>query len=84
MKRIAVIGAILEKPQLNQKNFNEIVSGFKGIVKGRLGIPFEENDCAVISLTVLGDIDEINSLTGKLGSIKGATVKTAVSKNDIA
>ena len=84
MKRIAVIGAILEKPHLNQKIFNEIVSGFKGIIKGRLGIPFEENDCAVISLTVLGDIDEINSLTGKLGSIKGAVVKTTVSKNDIA
>lgn len=84
MKRIAVIGAILEKPQLNQKIFNDIVSGFKGIVKGRFGIPFEESDIAVISITVLGDIDEINSLTGKLGSIKGVTVKTAVSKNDIA
>ncbi|MDR1956515.1 MAG: iron-only hydrogenase system regulator [Treponema sp.] len=79
MRRIAVIGAVLEKPQLSQKAFNETVSSYKGIVKGRMGIPFDEEDTAVISLTLLGELDDINALTGKLGNLPWVTVKTAVS-----
>ncbi|MDR2021192.1 MAG: iron-only hydrogenase system regulator [Treponema sp.] len=81
MERVAVIGAILEQPQLSQKLFNETVSSFKGIVKGRMGIPLAEKDMAVISITLLGELDEINALTGKLGNLPGVTVKTAVSGN---
>ena len=82
MMRIAVIGAILEKPQLSQKTFNETVSQFKGIVKGRMGIPFDQEDIAVISITVQGDLDDINALTGKLGNLPHITVKTAVSRGE--
>jgi putative iron-only hydrogenase system regulator len=79
MRRIAVVGAVLEKPQESQKAFNETVSSFKGIVRGRMGIPFAEENIAVISLTVVGGLDEINALTGRLGNLQGVTVKTAVS-----
>jgi putative iron-only hydrogenase system regulator len=79
MSRIAVIGAVLENPQLSQKAFNEILGQFKGIVKGRMGIPFDEENIAVISITLLGELDEINALTGKLGNLSGVTVKTAMS-----
>jgi putative iron-only hydrogenase system regulator len=79
MSRIAVIGAILEKPRESQKAFNDTVSAFKVLVKGRMGIPFDEHDMAVISITLQGELDEINALTGKLGNIPGVTVKTAVS-----
>ena len=79
MKRVAVIGAILEKPQISQKAFNEKVSAFKGIIKGRMGIPMDEQNMAVISLTVVGESDEINSLAGELESLEFVTVKTAVS-----
>ena len=84
MKRIAVIGAILEQPQLCQKPFNDTVANFKGIVKGRMGIPFDEENMAVISLTVLADLDEINALTGKLGNLPHVTVKTAVSDKTVS
>ena len=84
MKRIAVIGAILEQPQLCQKPFNDTVSSFKGIVKGRMGIPFEEENMAIVSITVLADIDEINALTGKLGSLPHVTVKTAISDKTVS
>ncbi|MDR2184296.1 MAG: iron-only hydrogenase system regulator [Treponema sp.] len=79
MERVAVIGAILEQPRLSQKLFNDTVSSFKGIVKGRMGIPLAEEDMAVISITLQGELDEINALTGKLGSLPHVTVKTAVS-----
>jgi putative iron-only hydrogenase system regulator len=79
MKRIAVIGAVLEKPQNNQKVFNETIASFKGIIKGRMGIPFAEEDMAVIAITLVGELDEINALTGKLGNLPGVTAKTAMS-----
>jgi len=81
MKRIAVIGAIINSPRTSQKLFNEIVSTFKGIVKGRMGIPFDEENIAVISMTLIGELDEINALTGRLGNIPDTTVKTAISGN---
>lgn len=83
MKKIAVIGAVLENPHETQKKFNEIISDFKVIVKGRMGIPFEEADVAVISVTVLGHVDEINALTGKLGNLPHVSVKTAISSKEI-
>ncbi|MDR2397946.1 MAG: iron-only hydrogenase system regulator [Spirochaetaceae bacterium] len=79
MKRIAVIGAVLENPKISQKAFNETVSQYKDIVKGRMGIPFTEEDVGVIALTLLGELDAINALTGKLGNLPQVMVKTAVS-----
>ena len=82
MKRVAVIGAILEKPQVSQKAFNEKVSACKGIVKGRMGIPMEVQNMAVLSLTVAGGPNEINSLTGKLGKCEFVVVQLAILNKD--
>lgn len=82
-KRVAVISAILENPGLCQSEFNNVVSGYKGIVKGRMGIPLEEEGISVVSLTVTGTMDQINGLTGKLGTIEHVTVKTAISKKEV-
>ena len=83
MSRIAVVSAILEKPDKSQAEFNEVVASFKGIIKGRMGIPFEEEDMAIISITVVGELDDINNLTGKLGNLSAVTVKTAISARAI-
>lgn len=83
MKKVAVVSAILEEPELCQKEFNSIVSDYKSIIVGRMGIPIDEGKIAVISLTVIGVLDQINSLTGKLGNIPHVLVKTAISKKEI-
>lgn len=83
MKRIAVIGAILDHPNEANHRFNEVLSEFKHIIHGRMGIPFHEADISVVSITVLGTLDEINSLTGKLGNIPSVTVKTSISKKEL-
>lgn len=83
MKKIAVISAILEEPKLCQHQFNEVVSSFSGIIRGRMGIPFISEGIAVICLTVVGTLDEINSLTGKLGNMEHVLVKTSVSKKEV-
>nr|WP_302599652.1 TM1266 family iron-only hydrogenase system putative regulator [uncultured Cellulosilyticum sp.] len=82
MNRIAVISAILENPKECQLQFNEVVASFRGNTKGRMGIPLDE-EISVISIVVTGSLDEINSLTGKLGKIQGVTVKTAIAKKEI-
>ena len=82
MRKIAVISAILEDPKECQEKFNNVVSSFRGSIKGRMGIPFEEG-ISVISITVIGTLEEINSLTGKLGNINGVVVKTAIAKREI-
>lgn len=80
MKRIAIVGVILEDPKGYQHAFNEVVSQQKNMVKGRMGLPFDDMGLAVISLVVEGTMDEINSFTGKLGRIPSVTVKTAISQ----
>lgn len=83
MKRVAVISAILEKPETTQNEFNNIVAGYKDIIKGRMGLPLIEEGLSVISITLVGDINEINSLNGKLGKIPFIQVKTSISKKEI-
>ncbi|MFA6808506.1 MAG: TM1266 family iron-only hydrogenase system putative regulator [Eubacteriales bacterium] len=82
MKKIAVISAILEDPEGTQQKFNEIVANFKGLIRGRMGLPMPEVSASLISIAVIGETDDINNLTGKLGKIPGISVKTAMSKKD--
>jgi len=63
--------------------FNSIISENSDIIKGRFGLPFDEQNIGIISVTVIADMDRINNLTGKLGQIPGVSVKTAVSKKEI-
>ena len=83
MKRVAIIGAILEEPKISNNTFNAIVSEYQHIVRGRMGIPFQDEGLSVVSITVTGTLDEINSLTGKLGNLEGVSVKTSISKKEI-
>jgi putative iron-only hydrogenase system regulator len=82
-KRVAVLGVVLESAEESQAEFNAVVADFKGIVKGRMGIPFDDEGISVISIILCGTLDEINSLTGKIGNLKGVTVKTSISKKEI-
>ncbi|HCX03424.1 MAG: CopG family transcriptional regulator [Tissierellales bacterium] len=79
MKRIGVIGIVIEDLDCIS-NVNSIISSYNDIIVGRLGIPYKEKGVSVISLVVDGTTDDIGSLTGKLGSIKGINVKSALTK----
>lgn len=81
--RIAVIGAVLENPVETNHAFNDIITEFQGNIRGRMGIPFHEEGVSVVSLTVVGSLNDINGLTGKLGNLDGVTVKTSISKKEI-
>jgi putative iron-only hydrogenase system regulator len=82
-KRVAVLGIVLENAEESQVALNSAVAEFKGIVRGRMGVPFDSEGISVISIILCGTLDEINSLTGKIGNIRGVTVKTSISKKEI-
>ncbi len=82
-KRVAVLGIVLENAEESQAALNSAVAEFKGIVRGRMGVPFDSEGISVISIILCGTLDEINSLTGKIGNIRGVTVKTSISKKEI-
>lgn len=77
--RIGVIGIILESNEIFNE-VNEIIHKYSHIVMGRMGVPYKAKGVAVISLIVDGNLEDINALTGKLGNLKGVSVKTAISK----
>ncbi len=78
-KRIAVIGIIIEEIDYAEY-VNEILHEYNSIIIGRMGIPYRERGISVISLAVDADADTISGLTGKLGKIRGVSVKAAISK----
>ncbi|MFP4698011.1 MAG: TM1266 family iron-only hydrogenase system putative regulator [Eubacteriales bacterium] len=82
MKRIAVVSAILEDPKNTQHLFNDIIADFKGIIRGRMGLPVIEEQVSIITIVISGELNEINSLTGKLGRLDKVSVKTSISKKE--
>ena len=79
MNRICVIVIVIEDmSQVHQ--INEILHEHSHIIIGRMGIPYKTRNISVISVIVDGTNDLIGSLTGKLGAIKGVTVKSALTK----
>lgn len=78
-KRIGTITVLVTDRSVTPQ-INGIISSYAEVVAARQGLPFRDRLVAVISLIVEGDMDQINSLSGKLGRIGGVEVKTAVSK----
>lgn len=77
-KRVGVVGLVLEDRLKSAPKVNEILSAYGDIIVGRMGIPYRDRGIAVIALIVDGDTDTIGAMTGKLGSIPGVKVKTAL------
>ena len=77
--RIALIGIIVEDTNAVE-NVNEILHNYGSYIIGRMGIPYREKQVNIISIVIDASNDVISSLSGKLGMIKGISVKTVYSK----
>ncbi len=80
-KRIGIVGIVIEDLSCAE-NVNVILHEFAGLIVGRMGIPYKERGVSVISIIVDGSNDEISALTGKLGRVTGASVKSMITKNN--
>ncbi|ABG87018.1 TM1266 family iron-only hydrogenase system putative regulator [Clostridium perfringens] len=77
--RIAVVGIVIESLD-NIKEVNSILNKYEKLIVGRMGLPYKEKNIRVISIVVDGTTDEISAITGKIGKLKGVSVKAAISK----
>ena len=80
--RIAVVGIVIESLD-NIKEVNSILSEYDKLIVGRMGLPYKEKNIRVISIVVDGTTDEISAITGKIGKLKGVSVKAAISKTSL-
>lgn len=77
--RIAHIGIIVEDMGSVEK-LNSLLHEYGSYIIGRMGIPYREKNISIISVVLNAPQDIISTLAGKLGMLKGISVKTIYSK----
>ncbi len=77
--RVALIGIIVEDMEAVER-LNGLLHEYGQYILGRMGIPYREKNINIISVVLNAEADIISSLAGKLGMIKGLSVKTIYSK----
>lgn len=76
--RIGLIGVIVENREAVEQ-LNHILHEYGNYIIGRMGIPYRERKVNIISVAVDAPQDVINALSGKIGRLKGVSVKTVYS-----
>ena len=74
---LGVISIIIIEPDENAQAVNRMIASFQQTIKGRMGIPFPDRETAVVTLVVESSIDEVNTMTGRLGRLPGVSAKAA-------
>ena len=75
--RMGFVGIVVEKKD-EIAEVNRVLTSFSDIIRGRIGIPNQDDHSAVIGLIVEGTKSLLGALTGKLGNIPGIKVKSAL------
>ena len=79
-RRLGVVAIIVKDRDNAYVELNEIFHDSGKMIVGRLGVPYRERNVSVMALIVDGSTDEIGAMTGKIGQIKGVSVKTVFTK----
>jgi putative iron-only hydrogenase system regulator len=80
-KRVGFVGIIIEDRHKSAEVVNHVLSEYGNNIIARLGVPYREKHCSVVTLVVDMTTDELGALTGKLGALKGVSVKSALAKS---
>lgn len=80
MEKRAGSAIILIQTREDVQQLNDILSKHSQIIIGRLGLP-RSNGQSIISLVLEGTTDQVSSLTGRIGRLKGIQVKSVLLKN---
>ena len=76
--RVAVMSIIVEDAQAVDR-LNSFLHEYGEYIIGRMGIPYRKRKVSIISIALDAPQNVISSLAGKIGSLKGVSVKTAYS-----
>lgn len=78
-KRVALIGIVVED-MTDVESLNHILHEYGDYIIGRVGIPYRDRGISIISVAMDAPMNVISSISGKLGMLKGLSVKTIYSK----
>ena len=78
-KRVALIGIVVEDME-SVEALNHILHEYGDYIIGRMGIPDRCRGISIISIAVDAPMNVISTISGKLGMLKGLSVKTIYSK----
>ncbi|MBQ7670148.1 MAG: iron-only hydrogenase system regulator [Clostridia bacterium] len=76
--RVAVIGIIVENAD-KVGELNAILSEYRDIIIGRMGIPYPKKNVSCITVVLDAEQNAINTLCGKIGKLDGISSKAAFS-----
>ena len=76
--RVAVMSIIVENPE-SVEALNAILHDHVEYIIGRMGIPYRKRKISIISIALDAPQNTLSALAGKIGSLKGVSVKTAYS-----
>lgn len=78
LTRVAVMAIIVEEAEAVEK-LNATLHAFSDRIIGRMGIPYRQRGINIVSVALDAPQDAISSLAGRLGNIRGLSVRTAYS-----
>ena len=76
--RVAVMSIIVENPEAVQ-TINTLLHEYGQYIIGRMGLPYRKRNINIISIALDAPQDATATLSGKIGRLKGVSVKTAYS-----
>ena len=76
--RVAVMSIIVEDGEMAQA-VNQLLHEYGAYIIGRMGIPYRKRNVNIISVALDAPQNTIAALSGKIGALKGISVKTAYS-----
>lgn len=80
--RVAVMSIIVEN-QDSVERLNGLLHDYGEYIIGRMGIPYRQKKINILSVALDAPQDTISALAGKLGNLKGVSVKTAYSMSQV-
>ncbi len=76
--RVAVMSIIVEDGE-SVEQINALLHDHGEYIIGRMGIPYRKRGISIISIALDAPQNAIAALSGKIGNLKGVSVKTAYS-----
>ena len=72
------MGIIVEDTD-SAEALNSILHEYAPYIIGRMGVPYRKKNISIVSIALDAPQDTISAVSGKIGRLKGVSVKTAYS-----
>ncbi len=79
--RVALLAVIVREEE-SVAALNALLHQYSGHIIGRMGVPYRARGVNIISVAMDAPADAISALSGKIGKLKGITVKAVYAPED--